>query len=174
MQTYFQMIYLTQSGLSAWLFQQNMLFAKCSFCPMHVVVSAGHEQWGPSLRRKGSLEMKAQGPSLASGYTQSMTQFFTEEWKGRQLQSHGWALPPCLVKPTTTPQGSPSIEQQQSPAWPQPPPHPPPATMVLRMPRGGHSGLGWLLKLNNVLIQQSTTTVWGESRLIKWTLNSTF
>lgn len=54
-------------------------------------------------------------------------------------------------------------------------PSPPPlATMVLRMPRGGHSGLGWLLKLNNVLIQQSTTTVWGESRLIKWTLNSTF
>ena len=119
MQTYFQMLRLMQSGLSAyfsWIRSlQNVLFALC-MSQRQQATSSG----GPRLPRRGSLEMKAQRPSLACRYMQSMTQFFTEEWEGRQLQSHGWALPPCWVKPTAPWQGLPSTEQQQSPAWPQP------------------------------------------------------
>lgn len=53
-----------QAGLSAWLCQLNMLFAKCFLCALHVIMPGGHGQ-GPGLPREGLLgtTWRLQGPA---------------------------------------------------------------------------------------------------------------
>lgn len=124
---------MSHAGRFFCLFPLNMLFAKCSLCHMHVMVSAGCQQRGSRFLRRGLPGDGLRGPAWTAGKHKAWPSSQQRSGKGGNYNVMAGHYLPAEWDTATSPRwGSPSTQREQSPTWPQP------SSLMHRGAKDGH------------------------------------